>query len=137
MGYNYRMTNLEAALGLAQMERIGIFLERKRSFARIYREVLAGLPEVEFQKELPGHRAHGGFRHSPFPAVEFRNSRKNFGKKACPPEALFSFAHIPIPERLLQVFLSSGRTHLRGGHQSSRFHGQRRRIHPPGGRDYP
>jgi perosamine synthetase len=54
MGYNYRMTNLEAALGLAQMERIDLFLEKKRTFARIYREVLAGLPEVEFQKELPG-----------------------------------------------------------------------------------
>ena len=53
LGYNYRMTNLEAALGLAQMERLDEFLEKKRRFAAIYSEELDGLGQIRFQKELP------------------------------------------------------------------------------------
>lgn len=41
-GYNYRMTNLQAALGLAQLEELDGFLEiKRRNYAR-YREKLAG-----------------------------------------------------------------------------------------------
>jgi perosamine synthetase len=54
LGYNYRMTNLEASLGLAQMERIDGFLAAKRRFAAIYREVLDGIDGVTLQKETPG-----------------------------------------------------------------------------------
>ena len=53
MGYNYRMTNLEASLGLAQMERIEEFLRKKRAFYRIYSEALEDLPGVKLQKETP------------------------------------------------------------------------------------
>uniref|UniRef100_A0A7V4KBX3 LegC family aminotransferase n=1 Tax=Fervidobacterium pennivorans TaxID=93466 RepID=A0A7V4KBX3_FERPE len=51
IGFNYRMTNLEAALGLAQFERLGEFLVRKREFARIYKETLEDVKEIQFQKE--------------------------------------------------------------------------------------
>jgi perosamine synthetase len=54
IGFNYRMTNIEAALGLAQLEKIGQFLEKKRKFRQIYEEVLGELPGVEFQKECEG-----------------------------------------------------------------------------------
>ena len=43
LGFNYRMTNLQAALGLGQMESIGTFLERKRSMAARYEEGLHGV----------------------------------------------------------------------------------------------
>lgn len=42
IGFNYRMTNLEAALGLAQLERLPEFLAKKRRFYEIYREMFAG-----------------------------------------------------------------------------------------------
>ncbi len=51
MGFNYRMTNIEAALGLAQFERLGGFLEKKREFRRIYQEALGDLSYIKFQKE--------------------------------------------------------------------------------------
>ncbi len=54
LGYNYRMTNIEAALGLAQLDRIDEFLTKKQSFSRIYREVLADTEEIVFQQE-PAH----------------------------------------------------------------------------------
>jgi len=54
IGYNYRMTNIQAALGLAQMEKLDAFLEKKRKFNTIYRNELAGIPGILFQKEYPG-----------------------------------------------------------------------------------
>jgi len=48
MGFNYRMTNIEAAIGLAQIERLASVLERKRAIARLYRRLTTSLP-VTFQ----------------------------------------------------------------------------------------
>jgi perosamine synthetase len=42
VGYNYRMTNICAALGLAQLEQVEGFLERKRQIAELYRRGLEG-----------------------------------------------------------------------------------------------
>lgn len=53
MGFNYRMTNLQAAVGLAQLERIDYFLACKRMIFSTYRKHLAGLKGIHFQKELP------------------------------------------------------------------------------------
>lgn len=39
IGYNYRMTNLQAALGVAQMEKLETFIERKRRNFDLYREL--------------------------------------------------------------------------------------------------
>jgi perosamine synthetase len=52
MGFNFRMTNIEASLGLAQLERIEQFLEKKRNFRLIYQEEFKDLPYIKFQ-ELP------------------------------------------------------------------------------------
>jgi perosamine synthetase len=49
MGFNYRMTNIQAAIGLAQVERVTAILARKRAIAALYRARLAGLP-VTFQR---------------------------------------------------------------------------------------
>lgn len=49
LGFNYRMTNLCAAIGLAQIERIDAILDRKRAIARRYRDNLKNT-DVTFQK---------------------------------------------------------------------------------------
>ncbi len=51
IGFNYRMTNLEAALGLAQMERLNEFLIKKRKFHDIYRKKLKDTENMHFQEE--------------------------------------------------------------------------------------
>jgi len=51
VGFNYRMTNIEASLGLAQLERVDKFLEKKRKFRKIYQEVFSDLPYIKFQEE--------------------------------------------------------------------------------------
>jgi perosamine synthetase len=44
IGFNYRLTNVCAAIGLAQMERLKEFLQRKRQIAERYREALRDTP---------------------------------------------------------------------------------------------
>ena len=51
IGFNYRMTNVEAALGLAQFEKMGQFLKKKKVFREIYQKILGGLSHVRFQDE--------------------------------------------------------------------------------------
>jgi len=53
LGFNYRMTNICAAIGVAQMERIEQILARKREIASIYRSEL-GNSAVEFQRPIDG-----------------------------------------------------------------------------------
>jgi dTDP-4-amino-4,6-dideoxygalactose transaminase len=43
IGFNYRMTNLQAAVGVAQVEKMAGFIEKKRQIARWYAEHLAEL----------------------------------------------------------------------------------------------
>lgn len=42
LGWNYRMTNLQAALGLAQLERLDEFVRRKRRMGKRYSDLLEG-----------------------------------------------------------------------------------------------
>jgi perosamine synthetase len=43
LGWNFRMTNLQAALGVAQLERIDEFVQKKREIGKWYNELLKGL----------------------------------------------------------------------------------------------
>ena len=54
IGYNYRLTNLQAALGLAQLERLPEFLNTKKHISRLYRQELANMPGITWQQELSG-----------------------------------------------------------------------------------
>lgn len=50
VGYNYRMTNLQAAVGLAQLENLDMFVGRKRENAAWYRRYLSN-PEIQHSEE--------------------------------------------------------------------------------------
>jgi perosamine synthetase len=56
VGFNYRLTNVAAAIGLAQLEKIDWHLEQRRQIAAWYREFLAGIPGVTWQPEQPWAR---------------------------------------------------------------------------------
>ena len=55
VAYNYRMTNICAAIGLAQLEQAGSILEKKRQIATWYRDDLKNLP-LKTHDELPDTR---------------------------------------------------------------------------------
>src|SRR5581483_8583183 len=50
-GFNYRMTNLQAAVGLAQTERLAQLVGQRRSNARLYTELLDTLPGLTLPRE--------------------------------------------------------------------------------------
>jgi len=49
VGYNYRLVNVLAAIGLAQMENFESILERKKEIDLIYRDELNGVGDINFQ----------------------------------------------------------------------------------------
>ena len=53
VGFNYRMTNLQAALGLAQFEQIDELVEKRRRNARIYSSLLLDVPGLILPIERP------------------------------------------------------------------------------------
>jgi perosamine synthetase len=50
VGYNYRLVNTAAAMGVAQMEQLPGFLERKKEIIGFYRKGLEGVGDISFQK---------------------------------------------------------------------------------------
>jgi len=55
VGFNYRMTNLQAAIGVAQMTRIDEFIARKRAIAKCYQAALCKVPGLTLPVELSGY----------------------------------------------------------------------------------
>jgi perosamine synthetase len=57
IGYNYRMTNITAAIGLAQVEKIDWHIQRRIEIARWYQENLRSVRGLSWQAETP-HTRH-------------------------------------------------------------------------------
>jgi len=58
VAWNYRMPNINAAVGCAQLEQLPDKLARKRTLADRYRSALEGRPEMSFVSEPPGTRSN-------------------------------------------------------------------------------
>lgn len=60
LGYNYRLSDLGAALGLSQLARLEASLRRRRQLARMYLEQLRGIPAIVPQAvaDVDGHAWH-------------------------------------------------------------------------------
>ncbi|GAB3224366.1 DegT/DnrJ/EryC1/StrS family aminotransferase [Algoriphagus aestuariicola] len=52
IGYNYRMNNMAAGIGLAQLEKLDECVSKRRAVNQLYRTLLEGFPGIEFQPEL-------------------------------------------------------------------------------------
>ncbi len=81
VGYNYRMTNIEAALGLAQFAQFSDFLVKKKRLNEIYREQLSADERIIFQKVKDGVESSYWFSALRFPQLEdvaeLQNKLKN------------------------------------------------------------
>ena len=53
VGYNYRLTNMQAAIGVAQMERVEYFVQHKRKLARAYHDALQSIEGIRLPSEAP------------------------------------------------------------------------------------
>jgi perosamine synthetase len=55
VGYNYRITNLQAAIGQSQLWRVKEVLQRNARIVDLYHDALKGIPDVRFPPALPDH----------------------------------------------------------------------------------
>lgn len=53
LGYNYRLTDIQCALGLSQLAKVDRWLERRREIAAQYSEVFGAIPELELPAVRP------------------------------------------------------------------------------------
>jgi len=58
VGYNFRMPNINAALGCAQLEQLSGFLASKRRLAARYTQAFAAIPQVRLMREPAGCRSN-------------------------------------------------------------------------------
>jgi len=54
VGFKYKMSNVQAAIGCAQLERVEELVARKREIMQAYRDAFAGTPEISMNPEPPG-----------------------------------------------------------------------------------
>ncbi|PDY48776.1 UDP-4-amino-4,6-dideoxy-N-acetyl-beta-L-altrosamine transaminase [Bacillus pseudomycoides] len=52
LGYNYRMTDIQAALGLSQLQKLDSFIAKRKQYVSMYNMALKDLPEVILPKQL-------------------------------------------------------------------------------------
>lgn len=103
LGYNYRLTDIQAALGLSQLQRADQGLERRREIAWRYDEAFGDFPEVKSQlnelKEVPSGHAY----HLYIVQVENRLGLYNFLRE----QGIYTQIHY-IPTHLMPYYRQRG-----------------------------
>ena len=80
LGYNYRMTNLQAAIGLAQTEQLEHFVDARRANAAYYTQLLSEIPGIVTPPEaIVGHECLLDVRHPAGRGVR-ADARRSCGK---------------------------------------------------------
>jgi perosamine synthetase len=128
LGFNFRLTNLQAALGLAQVDRIDEIVARKRAMGRAYTDRLSQMSELELQVEQPAsHSVYWMYgvlvrEQTGLDAAELARRLRERGIETRPfflgmheqpvlrERGLFSDASHPVTERLARqgLYLPSG-----------------------------
>ncbi len=130
LGHNFRMTNLQAAVGVAQAERIDDHVRRKKAIAGYYSARLASVGGLQLPAELP-HVSSVFWMYGivlddslPMDAVEFATRLRKLGIETRPffigmheqpalrDRGLFRGEHYPVAERLARrgLYLPTGLT---------------------------
>lgn len=129
MGWNFRLTNIQAALGVAQLERLDQFVARKRRMGTLYTELLSGVkglelpvPETPAAKNIYWIYGIVLSEEIPFGAAEMMERLKKLGIGTRPffwgmheqpmfqKKGRFNGEHYPVTERISRrgFYLPSG-----------------------------
>jgi len=121
IGYNYRLTNLQAAMGCAQMEQLDLYVAKKRAIAARYARALSGIEGIEVMREAPwaksifwmytvlihrrafGHSTREWMRHLARKGIQTRPLWQPLHKS---PAHRPAFAICPVAEKLYRDGLS-------------------------------
>lgn len=58
LGYNYRLSDIHAALGISQLKKLGMFTARRREIAALYDSLLSEVQGLTVPPSSPGHSYH-------------------------------------------------------------------------------
>jgi len=53
LGYNYRMTDMQAALGISQLSKLDMFIQKRKEYVRVYNEAFKNFEGVQIPYQLP------------------------------------------------------------------------------------
>jgi UDP-4-amino-4,6-dideoxy-N-acetyl-beta-L-altrosamine transaminase len=53
LGYNYRITDIQVALGVSQLKKLETFIQKRKQLVELYMEELKNVDEIELPKQLP------------------------------------------------------------------------------------
>ena len=96
LGYNYRMTEMQAALGLSQLKRLDAFKTRRREIVARYNAAFADLPNIRTPYEALGVSS---CFHLYVPRFDFKSMglpRAEFGKRLHSFEVGWQVLYIPV-----------------------------------------
>ncbi|MBI3269707.1 MAG: aminotransferase class I/II-fold pyridoxal phosphate-dependent enzyme [Planctomycetes bacterium] len=121
VGFNYRLTNLQAALGVAQLEQLDGFVARRREIAGRYRDRLHGEPGLRFATAAPGIFHNWWLSSVLVDAHEFGTDRsgviEGLGRRGIEARPFFAPLHVQPPYRTAargSAFPVSTRLHANG-----------------------
>ena len=105
LGYNYRLTNLQAALGLAQLERFDEIVAKKRWMGQTYTERLKDIPFLQLPVEEPWAKNVYWMYGVVLDGAAGMHEQPVFLQRG-----LFQGEHYPVAERLARqgLYLPSG-----------------------------
>jgi len=107
IGFNYRMTNLQAAVGVAQLHKLDEFISRKREIAQIYSSLLKDIAGIILPREMPWAK-HVYWMYSILIEDNFREGRdeliEKLGANGIETRPLFYPVHSMPPYRNNQRF---------------------------------
>ena len=96
LGYNYRITDIQCALALSQMDKIDLFLNTRKSMAKFYDEAFAELPNIT---PLQKHGRDNSSHHIYVVSIDFENiglSRHQFMQKLAEQGVGSQVHYIPV-----------------------------------------
>jgi dTDP-4-amino-4,6-dideoxygalactose transaminase len=93
LGYNYRMTEMQAAFGLVQLEKLEYILERKNEIARFYESELEKITDVVIPYVAPYTTRHGYYLYT-IKTPQRDVLMKRLGEKGIESKIYFSPVHL-------------------------------------------
>jgi dTDP-4-amino-4,6-dideoxygalactose transaminase len=100
LGYNYRMTEMQAAFGIVQLERLGHILERKDEIARFYNSELEKVPDITIPFIAPYITRHGYYLYT-IKTSQRDELMKRLGEKGIETKIYFPPVHLQPYYRML------------------------------------
>ena len=108
VGYNFRLTNIQAALGVAQLEQLPAFIKRKKENYAFYKKALAGVKGLELLGVPEGTAPNYWFYSLLIDKAEFGTDREGLmaalGKAGIQTRPVWHLNHLQKPYKNNQAF---------------------------------